>query len=309
MKTRREAIKAAMAATAFVTTAWQAPPSRAAVSGAAQPGAGSVSVIAPDDATFAQLLDQNFPLLSQNPNFAQIGHTAVLVTNSGSRAVYGYRVKWTSVKAGEPPDQYKRRFVSRPTIQLLARQNTAQVQLLGAGETALVTRFFSWTSQYFQAQASRANFTAGRLRSYQGRNGLAYGFSKRAKNADSVSVALEAVAFPDVVVGPRKDSFARYINSLRNAEHDQALAISQAFQAQSSSASIQPESPEFHRILFAQTLSSLGIASTPTWTARSYAKSKKRFAERMRHLFNVDSSKAQSVLTQVQSVPRSSFTT
>ena len=308
MKTRREAIKAGMAATVFVTAALQAPRSKSAGISTAQTAGGSVSVIAPADVTFARLLDQHFPLLGLNPNFAQIGRTAVLVANSSSQAVYGYRVKWTNVKAGEPPDHYKRRFVSRPTVQLLARQKTAQVQLLGTGEIALVTPFFSWTSDYFQAESSRANFTAGRLRSYQGRYGHAYGFSKRALNADSVSVSLEAVAFSDVVVGPRSVSFAGYINSLRNGEHDQALAISQALQAQSSPDSIQPGSPEFHRILFADTLSSLGIASTKTWTARSYAKSRKRFAERMRHLSNVDSSQAQSVLMQVKSAPRSSFT-
>lgn len=258
----------------------------------------SVHVVPHSNKLFRAILDYYFPKLARHRRFRKLSRCAVLIMNNDPRDIYGYSVEWQNFKAGEVPDLYQRRFVNRPTLQLRARQITAQVPVLKAGSVALVTPYFTWTAESFAARPSRVRFGKRRLRRYQGHFPRAHGFTKRAKTADSVTVSVEALAFKDSVVGVRRQSFASFIRNSRNGERDQARAIYRGIQKSGDS------TEAFRKSLFAGTLDSntIGALKSP-----SYAKSRRRFAERMRHLLNTDAAQAQKILIQVASLRRSNI--
>jgi hypothetical protein len=260
---------------------------------------GSVLLVPQSDNSFLQLLDQHFPKLSSNRHFLKIQKSAALVVNNDSRAVSGYQLRWRNAKAGEVPDSYKRRFLNRPSVELKARQMTGQVPLLTSGDVALVTPLFSWTKEAYQAKSSMRRFGKRRFLRYQARSPRGYGYAVRAQTADSGSVALAAVAFSDNVVGKKRRSFARVIRNMRNAEHDQALAV-------------------FNGVVSCQTGYPLALTQgaplgTSSSTARRagsvrrYEKASKRFAARLRYAYNSAPDHAQSVILFVKSASRSTI--
>jgi len=303
MTTRRDVIIGGLAAAVSVSAATGAPsvaanPSGTNVNSANRSGdLASVRLVRQSDSSFLQLMSQYFPGLAANRHFLKISRSAALIFNDDSQALYGYRLLWSSTKAGGASHSYRRRFVNRPTKRLQARQVSAQVPLLGSGDAALVTPFFTWTSQHYRSKSSRNTFSKKRLRRYRTHFPRADGFSHKAKKADSVSMSLEAVAFSTVVVGQKSTSFATRIRNFRNAEHDQALAIYKGIAASSDPTG----TAAFKQNLFRGTLSSSAVKSTKS---PSYAKSRRRFAKRMERLLNADPFKAHTVLLQVKSTPR-----
>jgi hypothetical protein len=258
-------------------------------------GTSTVMLISHSHRSFRPLLDQYFPKLSAKRHFAKISRNAALIVNNDSRPIYGYRVKWTSVKGGNTSGQYRRRFVNRPTKRLVTRQMTAQVPLLAPGDVALTTPFFTWSSGYFKAQASRGRFSAKRLRRYQRTFPLADGFMTRARRADSTTPSVDAVAFSNAVIGPKHQSFAKLMRITRAAEHDQALAILGNIQTNG----VKPDAAF-------QDIPSPGAAGSNTLKAApSYNRARKRFALRMWRLLRLDPARAQSVLLQVKAAPPS----
>jgi hypothetical protein len=253
----------------------------------------SVRLVLQSDPDFSQLLQAHFPSLATNRRFLRMSRTAVLILNNDSRPIYALKVGWLNYKASDPTDRYNRTFVNRPTLQLKTRQVTAQVPVLNPEDIAVVTPYFSWSTQFLAINGQKNSLSKRRVSRYRHRFPRGRGFVARAQIADSVTAKIKAVVFPDEVAGRKGVKLGDLLRVLRAGESDQAQSIYQGIETSGGKGLADLE--VFRSNLFN------GIGSTK-W--RHYEQSRKRWARRMSHLLNVNVEEAWSVLAEVRSISR-----
>jgi hypothetical protein len=194
----------------------------------------SLRILSNNDASFKAILDRDFPGLTSSRRFQKLlRHTALLI-NSTAQPVYGYTVRWQTVRSGAVKEEYRRRFLRRPSVALKARASTASVPFLLPGESAVVTPVATFTSSDYSRRFANKVGRAGKnltplgprkWNSIKERYPVGFGLVERTLTTDTVTVSLDAVVFRNSVAGPKKESTSRALRYHQNAEIDEAKRL------------------------------------------------------------------------------------
>jgi hypothetical protein len=262
-------------------------------------------LLTPDDPRFNAYLDTYFPGLRLRKRFASLRPFSALIVNTGSDPVFGYTLKWSTLDSNGLKDVYRRKFASRPSTQLLKRQYTGQTPFLMPGDIAVVTPLFFWPSSVYQEKFAKSGISRKKLFEYQERYPTATAFvGRNSTNSNPIAATIGATITASGVSGAMEKGTARAYRNQRNAERDQALWLYQC--------SILPDGTLDKEALTAAINDSLALyQDRPGLKHRIYARARVRFAEKVRHLANINSADASEVrqtLAEVAHLPKTYLT-
>lgn len=180
----------------------------------------AVVAISASDNGFQAAIAASYPGLQLDPTFQQIAPLALLVTHQKGPAIRAHSVAWNITT---PTGQYTgaQFYYIHPGSPAkggsLNTLRSAPRAILRAGQSRLVTPFFSWTPAYYQRNpkpdwgAILNSGTGGFLAS-------------QLPAATQLNVSLDGVVFSDwKIAGPDQHNLNKRLRSRRNAEHDEAL--------------------------------------------------------------------------------------
>jgi hypothetical protein len=175
-------------------------------------------------------LDQLFPGLRSQPGFRQLLPVAFLVSNVSGEAIRAFSSHWTLRMPSSTQElvvhhYFHRRGVHRGGVHFGSKGNhtrvTATVPAIRAGETRLVTPFFSWNSAYYRRH-SAPNWE--KILNHRARKQVVV--SELQSDGATVSMEIVAAVLRDFSpVGPGGDRLRTIIRVSRNAEHNEAASI------------------------------------------------------------------------------------
>jgi len=186
--------------------------------GGPAPGVGrNFTVSSPLNELFLPQVDSHFPGLRKDPLFQSILPASLLVTNTSGPPIKALSVTW-SLPAPSGIDRKNFFFYVRPGRKHLL---SGARNLLGAGQTRLVTPFLTLNSKRFRKGHGKVNWerkiTKGQARKH---------FMEMLGNLASAQAEVDAVLYSDwILTGPDPSDLGSHIAVRRNAEHDEALAV------------------------------------------------------------------------------------
>ncbi len=220
------------------------------VSGPAAGVGRSLTVSAPSNQSFHSQIDSHFPGLHKDPLFQGILPATLLVTNTSEHAIKALSVTW-SLTAQQSAEQKNFFFYVRPGRKHLL---SGARNLLGPGQTRLVTPFLTLNSKRFRKGKGTVNWDRGLTRGESRKQ-----FMQQLGSLTSVEAHIDAVIYSDwVLTGPDSHDLANHLAVRRNAEHDEAHAILRSMKAVSGTAKHQVA-----RNILKQHHTIEGITSTP----------------------------------------------
>ena len=183
---------------------------------------GILQVVHPSDPAFSSLLETNFPGLASQKRFGKIQSSAIIVTNTGRKPIYGFTVQWSATAPNGYTETYHRTFARRPTVCLKHRRRTARTQFLKHGEVALITPLFLWRAKHYTAAKPKYHLTQKQFGDYTVRYERAHGIIRRVRSAHSTQIAVESVVFHSKIIGAGASTTSKMLRNYQNAEHDEA---------------------------------------------------------------------------------------
>jgi hypothetical protein len=250
---------------------------------------------------FDDTVDAFFPGIRSNILFdKQLSKFALIIINNSKVPVYGYTVCWRALIDKKVTDRYRRRLFKRPTTQLRKRAVTTTAPLLFAGDALLITPLFVMTSRnYVLKMANQEIGTtllhANRLKNNAKKLPRGAGFIER--NAEyATDVVLEAVIFPDEVLGKKRQFTANFVRNRINGEHDEASNLYYSSLNADRSLNMDLLNENIRRSL------KIGRESPES---SPYIRSRIRFASNARYLLNSGSpAEVANTLVRVASIPK-----
>lgn len=283
-------------------------PSSLIFNSVAKAAAGSPlpQMLVPSDPMFNGAMDTLFPQLRTQSRFKRLLPHSALITNIEDQPVYGYTVQWQGINADGTPETYHRRFLRRPSVQLLNRQTTGADYFLLPGQTALVTPLFILPATVYEEKFfSIFNTGLGRakLRKYPHKYPLANAFTLRNTGETSlIRVSLASIVYANSISGSgrlRTQTVISYRNQ-RNAERDQAVSLLR-------------RSTVYGDVDKSALLKNIDLAidkhsRRALKKHKNYELARVQFANKVRHLASISTiDRVQSVLQKVSALPKTTI--
>jgi hypothetical protein len=175
-------------------------------------------------------LDQIFPGLLSDGGFQQFLPLAFLVSNVSTENIRAFSSHW-SVSASSGTQEltihhyFHRHGAKRGQVHFGSKGNhtrvTARVPAVQAGETRLVTPFFSWNAAYYR---SHGNPNWEDILRHRSEKQLV--IPELRSGGAVVNMSITAVVTPDFgAFGPGGETLKDIIRVSRNAEHNEAASV------------------------------------------------------------------------------------
>jgi hypothetical protein len=181
------------------------------------------------DPSFVSKLSSLFPGLLKDPYFQKMQSHSVLISNVSNHPISAYSTHWKAMTATGGYETLLRHYAHRTskhhqTARLGVKGNktrfTGKVPVLAVGETRLLTPYFNWSPDHYQANP-KPQWNKILMQSAS-RQFFLYELS----NSTAVKVTIDSVIVNGkTVVGADQANLAKVFRVTRNAEHDEANAI------------------------------------------------------------------------------------
>jgi hypothetical protein len=181
------------------------------------------------DPSFISKLNNLFPSLLNDPYFQKIKSHSVLISNVSNQVISAYSTHWKATTATGGYETLLRHYAHRTSMRhqtarfgVMGNKTrfTGKVPVFAVGETRLLTPYFNWSPDYYQANP-KPQWNKILMQSAS-RQFFLYELS----NSTAVKVTIDSVIVNGkTVVGPDRANLAKVFRVTRNAEHDEANAI------------------------------------------------------------------------------------
>jgi hypothetical protein len=227
-----------------------------------------VDFIRAADSRFANLVGELYPGLLNDPEFESIMPLSALIVHKRGRPIKACSLDW-AVTTPSGTYQGVIFFYLPPGMRRLQKKgatlSSAQRPLIRRGQCALVMPYGCWSPSYYKGH-SQPDWTSLRQKNPTG----AFLESQVASAAGGPYIGIDGLIFADnKIAGNDAHNLSRRIRAVRNAQHDESLAIFKLISAGATDTAINA------RLLAAATLPRLPIDGPPRW----YAQARKHHAQ------------------------------
>jgi hypothetical protein len=188
-----------------------------------------VTVTSPSDPGFATKLEELFPGLAEDPVYQKIQSHSVLISNISTEKISAYSTHWsiTNPTGGYEATilHYFHRRAKHPRlVHFGATGNktrfTGKLPLLKAGNTRLVTPYFSWSPNYYKRNPAPKWATI--LAAKESRKFFLHELSTATGSVVTVDTL---IVKQRQLIGSDTGALGKTFSMTRNAEHDEAVSV------------------------------------------------------------------------------------